>query len=112
YRGFGGLIKIFGWQGAVVVCGITTALLTLLWSSRSCDWPAQHPSVNESEKAFIGTSPLTSGVEGGWSELLQNPSLLLVTLSYACVGYFQYLFVYWMAYYFEKVLNLGADASK
>jgi sugar phosphate permease len=112
YRGFGALIKVFGWQGAFVVCGVITALLTLLWSAQSRDWPAQHPSVNESEKILIGTSPATSGLEGGWSELLRNPSLLLVTFSYACVGYFQYLFVYWMAYYFEKVLNLGADASK
>jgi MFS family permease len=33
--------------------------------------------------------------------------VLLLTLSYAAVGYFQYLFFYWMQYYFDKVLGLG-----
>jgi len=42
---------------------------------------------------------------------LRNRSLILLTLSYAAVGYFQYLFFYWMHYYFEKVLKLGESAS-
>ena len=41
-----------------------------------------------------------------WHTLLQSPGLMLVTLSYACVGYFQYMFFYWVDYYFEKVLRL------
>jgi hypothetical protein len=38
--------------------------------------------------------------------------LFLVTLSYATVGYFQYLFSIWMQFYFDKVLHLGGTASK
>src|SRR5204863_1260876 len=34
-------------------------------------------------------------------------SVILLTLSYAAVGYFQYMFFYWMQYYFDKVLGLG-----
>ena len=57
--------------------------------------------------------PLSSGSRAeGWSELLRNRSLILITISYAAVGYFQYLFVYWMQYYFDKVLHLGGTASK
>ena len=37
---------------------------------------------------------------------------MLVTLSYACVGYFQYMFFYWVDYYFEKVLNLPTTISQ
>src|SRR4029078_13454085 len=47
-----------------------------------------------------------------WRMLLGNRSFLLVTLSYAAVGYFQYLFVYWSLFYFDKVLHLGETASK
>jgi MFS family permease len=112
YRGFGELIKIVGWQGAFVVCAVVTALLTFLWSSLARDWPIEHPRVNDGEKSLIGTVQPQRAPAGDWLQLLRNPSLILVTLSYAAVGYFQYLFVYWMAYYLEKVLQISADTSK
>jgi ACS family D-galactonate transporter-like MFS transporter len=119
YPGFSALIKVFGWQGAFVVCGIITGLLACGWAYYVRDWPSEHPGVNEAEKRLIQGGGNAEAAHGdarspilSWLELLQNPNLILVTLSYAAVGYFQYLFVYWMAYYFEKVLKLGPDASK
>ncbi|MCI0364668.1 MAG: MFS transporter [Phycisphaerales bacterium] len=47
-----------------------------------------------------------------WSRLFRSRSLLLLTLSYAAIGYFQYLFFYWMHYYFVQVLNLGKTESR
>src|SRR5262249_50824095 len=38
--------------------------------------------------------------------------ILLLTLSYAAVGYFQYLFFFWMHYYFKSVLGLNDDSSR
>src|SRR4029077_11782594 len=81
------------------------------------DWPSQHSRTNQAERELIGTSDLAGAGESGsrtagWSALLANRSLLLVTLSYAAVGYFQYLFVYWMQYYFDKVLHLGETTSQ
>jgi len=117
YPGFGALIKVVDWQGAFLVCAAITAVLTIWWTLYAKDWPAQHRGVNEAEKELIGTSELheasASGSRtAGWSALLRNRSLLLVTLSYAAVGYFQYLFVYWMQFYFDKVLHLGETRSK
>jgi ACS family glucarate transporter-like MFS transporter len=112
YPGFSALIKLVDWQGAFMICGVITALLTFVWAAQSRDWPAEHPRVNVAEKSLIGISEAKDSQNTGWAELLLNPNLILVTLSYAAVGYFQYLFVYWMAYYFDKVLHLGADASK
>ena len=37
---------------------------------------------------------------------------MLLTASYAAVGYFQYLFFYWMQYYFDEVLEFGKDKSR
>ena len=48
----------------------------------------------------------------GWWALLGNHRLILLTLSYAAVGYVEYLFFFWMHYYFEKVLHLGTSASR
>src|SRR5262249_54292637 len=41
-----------------------------------------------------------------------NRNLMLLTVSYAAVGYFEYLFYFWMHYYFEKVLKLDKDVSR
>jgi ACS family D-galactonate transporter-like MFS transporter len=117
YPGFGVLIKVFDWPAAFLFCAGITALLTVLWSFHAKDWPERHRGVNEAEKQLIGTSEVPAGVApggrlAGWSGLIRNRSLLLVTLSYAAVGYFQYLFVYWMQFYFDKVLHLGETASK
>ncbi|MGE5191299.1 MAG: MFS transporter [Deltaproteobacteria bacterium] len=47
------------------------------------------------------------GSQGGLLSLLRNRSLVLLTISYATGSYFQYLFFYWMQYYFDEVLKLG-----
>lgn len=112
YPGFSALIKLVDWQGAFIICGVTTAILTTVWMTQSRDWPAEHPRVNAAERALIGAGETNVLRHAGWAQLLFNPNLVLLTITYSAVGYFQYLFVYWMAYYFEKVLHLGADASK
>ena len=122
YPGFGALIKIVDWPGAFVICAGITAALAVLWTFHARDWPAQHRNVNEAEKELIGRSiagpsrelvPSNSSQRTtGWSGFFGNRSLILITLSYAAVGYFQYLFVYWMQFYFDKVLHLGETRSK
>jgi ACS family D-galactonate transporter-like MFS transporter len=47
-----------------------------------------------------------------WRTLLGNRSLMLLTISYAALGYIEYLFFFWMHYYFEKVLHLGKGESR
>jgi ACS family D-galactonate transporter-like MFS transporter len=117
YPGFGALIARVGWPAGFVIGAGITAVLTTIWALVARDTPAVHPRVNEAERSWIQMGELNSvsnpeGQAVGWKDLLCNRSLMLVTLSYAAVGYFQYLFVYWMQYYFDKVLNLGGTTSK
>jgi ACS family glucarate transporter-like MFS transporter len=37
---------------------------------------------------------------------------MLLTACYAAVGYFEYLFFFWMHYYFDDVLRLGKEESR
>ena len=46
-----------------------------------------------------------------WSTL-GNRTLWLLTFSYAGYGYFQYLFFYWMNYYFTEVLKVSNEESR
>jgi MFS transporter, ACS family, D-galactonate transporter len=121
YVGFGRLMDWVHWQWAFVIAGIVTALLALVWALMATDYPKQHPAVNAAEHALLdagsGAQPAEDrGEEGGttlaWRILLRNRSLVCLTLSYAAVGYFEYLFNFWMHYYFEDVLHLGAARSR
>jgi MFS family permease len=133
---FGALLDLFDWPGAFVVTGASTALLALLWVWHARDLPAQHPSVNPAELRWIRSDqsdkkqhdiwsdaamevdsrPLPRAMpladKKAWWALLTNRNLILLTLSYAGVGYFEYLFFFWMHYYFEGVLKLGKYESR
>ena len=39
-------------------------------------------------------------------KILLDRTLWLLTLSYAAYGYFQYLFFYWLGYYFKEILEI------
>jgi ACS family D-galactonate transporter-like MFS transporter len=134
YTVFGGLIAWFHWPTAFLITGVLTGLLGLVWTVYATEYPEQHGAVNEAERQLIAGKrdvpvvPDTALVESAvlftartapprseaqdWLLLLRNRSLVLLTVSYAAVGYFEYLFFFWMHYYFEEVLKLGKTKSE
>jgi len=93
---FGALIDRFDWPVAFVVTATITTALGLLWF-----WMTRNLPDGTADRAEIARS---AG--------LGSRSLVLLTLSYAAIGYFQYLFFYWMHYYFDRVLVLGKMESR
>jgi MFS family permease len=100
--GFGALIGWFDWPVAFLFMGAATALLALVWAAGASDRPV-------AEEAVQGFGDLAS--PGAWAELLRRRGLLLLTLSYGAVGYYQYMLFYWMGYYFKEVLHLPVETS-
>jgi len=98
---FGALIDRINWPAAFVVTGSVTALIAVVW------FMATRPLSQAAAPAQATQSLLTT-----WKEMLVAPGVLLITLSYSAIGYFQYLFFYWMHYYFDEVLKLGKDQSR
>jgi MFS family permease len=111
---FGAMIDGFkDWPQAFLISAAVVALLGLAWHVWAADSPNLHPAVNAAERQLIQaeTAPLparaTPGKQAGkWLVLLRNRSLLFLTASYAAVGYFEYLFFFWMDHYFQKQLEL------
>jgi len=106
---FGSLIDRFDWPVAFVIMGAATALLATGWlifasnaPFASGDVPVTAPPVDEIQPAFAAI---------GSSER-RGQNLLFLTLSYAAVGYFQYLFFYWLHYYFDSVLHMDKADSR
>jgi MFS family permease len=102
---FGALIDRFDWPGAFLVAAVATAGLALAWTASTAALPGADP-------ADTGRPPRRAHVATPWMALLADRSLILLTLSYAAVGYFQYLFFYWMEFYFQTELGLPESRSR
>jgi MFS transporter, ACS family, D-galactonate transporter len=104
---FGALIARLDWPAAFLVAGAATAGLALAWTLGAEERPGP--------PAEPADPPETADLVGaalGWRALLLHRGLILLTLGYAAVGYFQYLFFYWMNYYFQKILMLPESRSR
>jgi MFS family permease len=107
---FGALIDWFDWPQAFLVLAVVTGLVSLVWAGYATERPEQHPGVSPAERHLIEAGEpdpaRADGPHGSWLRLLRNRSLVCLTLSYAAVGYFEYLFFFWMGYYFKEQLHL------
>jgi MFS transporter, ACS family, D-galactonate transporter len=56
--------------------------------------------------------PVRSPSQANWFALFLNRNVLLLTLSYAAVGYLEYLFFFWMNHYFDKILHVEKHRSR
>ena len=97
---FGWLIDTLGWQLAFAAGGAMLVICGLLWRAFA------EPTLPQTA-ASDAVTPM-AGIEDGSSpwRLLESGNIWLITLSYAAYGYFQYLFFYWMGYYFKDVLQV------
>jgi MFS family permease len=116
YPVFGRLMELVGWPAAFVVCGALLMLLGVAWGLLAADNPAAHPRANDAERRLVAeggtTPPRSRATPRDFLRLLRNRNLVLLTFSYGAVGYFQYMFFYWVEYYFAKELNLSASESR
>jgi MFS family permease len=96
----------------LVISGAALAGYGLLWQGLA-------PRASHSRTAERGTvtsldfADVADEVRGQpMRHLLGNRSLLLLTASYTALGYLQYVFFYWVSYYFESVLQRSTDDSR
>jgi ACS family D-galactonate transporter-like MFS transporter len=111
---FGRLVDWLQWPAAFIVAGLMTAGVGWLWSRNALrEANTSNESALHRDRARSARFEQHPQREASiWSFARRNKNLLLLTSSYAAVGYFQYLFFYWMHYYFETVLRLGAHESR
>jgi len=114
YYLFGFMMDRLGWPAAFVCAAVVTGLVAAAWMATAASGPGLHPGVNDEERRLIGTDASGSPAAGRLTSVApwKKRSVILLTLSYAAVGYFQYMFFYWMQYYFDTVLGLGKDRGR
>jgi MFS family permease len=120
FYGMGALMDRFDWPVAFLICSRLTLVVAIVWTIGTREGRGHIPEtigLAEPPRHALGISaqsvppgrdatpldaPPLDAQPSMW-RLLGRRSVLCITLSYAALGYFQYLFFYWIEYYFETV---------
>lgn len=115
YPLFGFLVDNLGWKVSFLCTGAVTAAMAGLWLRYARDYPPGLPNDFAAPLAAGNVSrraALEPADDGSSAAVWKNRSLWLLAISYAAVGYVEYLVGYWSENYFEKVLELPTNTSR
>jgi len=104
YTVVGLMMDRLGWPLAFVVTGGMTLVVAIVWTL------ATRRPLATLDRAGIrprGTLDFT-----GVLSVLRRPSVICLTLSYSAQGYFQYLFFYWIEYFFETIQHQDRSVAR
>ncbi len=108
---FSWTISYYGWRKSFWLAGATTALLAATWAGYARDRPPDHRSTRGDEQALL---PFNAKKEAGnpprkpaLRKLLANRNVMLLAAGYMTVGYFEYIFFFWIYYYFGEIRHMS-----
>ena len=103
YYVLGALIDRFDWPIAFLISGGMTLVVALVWTvgTRNASDAAESPAEIRSRFALSALWPV-----------LRRRGVICIALSYTAYGYFQYLFFYWIQYYFETMRHVDRSESR
>ena len=109
YYGFGALIDHFSWPTAFLVTAWITLGIAVIWTRGTRRLPPL--AENSASGALLpesGAGPIAPPA----TTILLSRGVVSLAFSYAALGYFQYLFFYWIQYYIGTIQHLGDDVSR
>ena len=104
YNAMGTLIDWFDWPIAFVISSGFTLVLACVWSF--CTQTSRRP-LGGPVRQYQATLDLSAMLQ-----VIRRGSVICIALSYAAYGYFQYLFFYWIEYYFEQIQHQGVAMAR
>jgi ACS family glucarate transporter-like MFS transporter len=96
---FSWMIALYGWRFSFILAGLATAILGAVWLFYVRDFP---DGFSRSHRRRASTP---------WRTLMTDRNLILLTIGMGALGYFEYVFFYWIYYYLGEVRGLGAGDS-
>jgi len=104
YYGMGLLMDRFNWPVAFLISSGFTLLVTLSWTIGTRGNRAISQSNHGDDEETVDLSAI--------GHVLRNRSVVFLTLSYVAFGYFQYLFFYWITYFFETIQEQPSSVAR
>ena len=107
------LVLNLGWRQSFFLVAPLGLLLAAIWWRDYRDEPSAHRGVNRLETALITSERGAAAREApvGWTRLLADRELLLLTASYFCSNYVFYLFFNWFYYYLTEIRHVPATTG-
>jgi sugar phosphate permease len=111
---FAWMIPRYGWRNSFWLAAAATALLAAVWAWYARDRPSEHRSnrdVQDSLLPVVRPQGPDAGRKSGLRKLLTNRNLVLLALGYGTVSYFEYIFFYWIYYYFREIRRMSQSET-
>lgn len=106
---FAWMIPHLGWRKSFGLAGATTALLTAVWAWYARDRPSVHRSAQGVQTLSSSMKLNTCKTRGRFAfrKLHANRNVMLLTIGYMTVSYFEYIFFFWIYYYFGEIRRMS-----
>jgi MFS family permease len=98
---FAKLIGAYGWRAPFWMAAVGAAGLGVVWFVSVHDHPPGQAEIAAARPR----------VASQWKALLTDRNLLVLTVGYFLLNYFEYIFFYWIYYYFGQIRHLGAKET-
>jgi MFS family permease len=95
YYLMGALIDRFDWPVAFLISSGMTLVVAIVWTASTRGGRLALADGAARPRKSVELSDL-------WA-VIRKPSVICITLSYSAHGYFQYMFFYWITYYFAVI---------
>ena len=104
-------IAHYGWRTSFWLAAAVTGVLAIIWLRGVRDCPVEKTHARD-----LGFIPVFDPIENErrrtpWRWLLTNRTLMLLTLGYGTVGYFEYIFFFWIYYYFGQIRHMAGSQT-
>jgi len=111
---FAWMIPRYGWRNSFWLAGAATALLATVWAWYARDWPSEHRSARNAEPSYparLRPQAIGTARQPSLRKLLTNRNVILLALGYGTVSYFEYIFFYWIYYYFREIRRMSQSET-
>lgn len=104
-------ITHFGWRMSFLLAAVATGILAIVWQRGGRDYPREG-SAGRVKGRHRGSRVVENPMRRTpWRRLLTNRNLLLLTLGYGTVSYFEYIFFFWIYYYFGQIRHMQENQT-
>jgi MFS family permease len=102
------LVGAFGWRWAFAALGVIGLIWLLGFAYFFRDRPADHPAVNDAERALIAEGNVATSAPAplSWSAVLKSPTLWSLSIMYFCSNAGWSFFITWSRTYLKEELQL------
>jgi MFS transporter, ACS family, glucarate transporter len=90
------------WQTVFYLASLLGVVMGLLWWLVSRNHPREHPWVNAGEQALLTDAPATITTVP-WRTFRKTPTVWWLVISYSCLGYVAYVYLFWFYLYLVNV---------